>query len=359
MWRLNRFQLQSSGRVEHRRGGYNQSPSKESHMGRTALRLSLCVAVLSFVAPSVLRAAPETPERGLNAPGKAAEQSIEPKRYMRFVDDGHSGGKFETAIVTYRNKDGATVRLVGAIHIGEKSYYDALNKTFQRDDAVLYEMVKPKDAGTPEPGQKSDNPINQLQHMMKDVLDLDFQLDDIDNSKPKSVHADKDAETYKSMQEERGETFQELILKQIMHALTHPQDDKQTEDVAPEKMIDSFVEMLTRPDSERQIKLAVARQLDKIEAGAMGLDNPNGSVIVTERNKVALDVLKKTLDSGKRHISIFYGAAHMPDMSQRLRDMGFTPVSTEWETAWDLTIRADQPSVAEKFLKELLHALDE
>ena len=236
---------------------------------------------------------------------------------------------------------------------------NALNKTFQSDDAVLYEMVKPKDAGTPEPGQKSDNPINQLQHMMKDVLDLDFQLDDIDYSKPNFVHADMDAETFKRMQEERGETFQELIVKQIMHALTHPQDDQQTPDVAPEKAVDNFVEMLTRPDMERQIKLAVARQLDKIEAGAMGLDNPNGSVIVTERNKVALDVLKHTLDSGKHHISIFYGAAHMPDMSQRLRNMGFTPVSTEWETAWDLTIRSDQPSAAERFLKELLHALDE
>ncbi len=329
-------------------------------MGRTGLRLLLCVAVLSLVSAPVLWAAPEAPEQaGVNAPGKAAEQTIEPKKFMRFVDDGHSGGKFDTAIVTSRNKDGATVRLVGAIHIGEKAYYDSLNKTFQGDDAVLYEMVKPKDAGTPEPGQKSDNPINQLQHMMKDVLDLDFQLDDIDYSKPNFVHADMDAETFTRMQQERGETFQELILKQIMHALTQPQDDKQAADADPDTRIDSFVEMLTRPDSERQIKLAVARQMDKIEAGAMGPDNPNGSVIVTERNKVALDVLKKMLDSGKRHISIFYGAAHMPDMSKRLRDMGFSPVSAEWETAWDLTIRPDQPSMAEKMLKELLHALDE
>src|SRR5690348_426878 len=100
---------------------YNHSPSKESHMGRTGLRLSLCVAVLSLVSAPVLWAAPEAPEQaGVNAPGKAAEQTIEPKKFMRFVDDGHSGGKFETAIVTYRNKDGATVRLVGAIHIGEK-----------------------------------------------------------------------------------------------------------------------------------------------------------------------------------------------------------------------------------------------
>src|SRR2546423_4273703 len=195
--------------------------SKEPYMGRSDLRLSLWVILLSRVAVPALRAAPEAPERAaVNAPGKAAEQSIEPKKFMRFVDDGHSGGKFETAVVTYRNKDGATVRLIGAIHIGEKSYYDSLNKTFQSDDAVLYEMVKPKDAGTPEPGQKSDNPINQLQHMMKDVLELDFQLDDIDYSKPNFVHADMDAETFKRMQEERGETFQELIIKQIMHALT-------------------------------------------------------------------------------------------------------------------------------------------
>jgi hypothetical protein len=278
---------------------------------------------------------------------------------MRFVDDGHNGGRFETAVVTYRNAAGATVRLVGAIHIGEKSYYDALNKSFEKDDAVLYEMVKAKDAGVPQKGQRSDNPISQLQHMMKDVLDLDFQLDDIDYSKPNFVHADMDAETFAKMQEERGETFQELILKQIMHAITHPDEANAGADIQPDKLVDSFVEMLTRPDAERQLKLAVARQLDKIETGAMGLDNPMGTVIVTERNKVAMNVLKDTLASGKRHISIFYGAAHMPDMAKRLHEMGFTPVSAEWNSAWDLGIRSDQPSAAEKILKEFLHAFDE
>jgi hypothetical protein len=336
-------------------------------MARRSLKyLSILAAVPLFLSGS-LRAAPDAPAAGDGSTGgirsaDAAERPIEPKKFMRFVDDGHNGGKFETAIVTYRNKDGATVRLVGAIHIGERSYYEALNKQFENDDAVLYEMVKPKGSGVPEPGQKSTNPISQLQHLMKDVLDLDFQLDDIDYSKPNFVHADMDAEAFARMQEERGETFQELILKQILHALSNPQDvTKQQQAVAedPEKMVDDAIEMLTRPDMERQIKLAVARKLDTIEAGAMGLDNPNGSVIVTERNKVALNVLKETLAAGKRRISIFYGAAHMPDMSKRLRDMGFTPVSTEWENAWDLTIRPDQPSATERMLKELLHALDD
>jgi hypothetical protein len=317
------------------------------------------LGVVLLFSIAFVHAAPEAVAPvGTNAPAES-QRAVEPAKFMRFVDDGHNGGKFETAVVTYRNAAGATVRLVGAIHIGEKSYYDELNKSFEKDDADLYEMVKAKDAGVPQKGQRSDNPISQLQHMMKDVLDLDFQLDDVDYSKPNFVHADMDAETFAKMQEERGETFQELILKQIMHAITHPEEANQGADIQPDKLVDSFVELLTRPDAERQLKLAVARQLDKIESGAMGLDNPMGTVIVTERNKVALNVLKDTLAAGKRHVSIFYGAAHMPDMAKRLHEMGFTPVSTEWNSAWDLSIRNDQPSAAEKLLKEFLHALDE
>jgi hypothetical protein len=39
--------------------------------------------------------------------------------------------------------------------------------------------------------------------------------------------------------------------------------------------------------------------------------------------------------------------------------MGFAPVQTDWLTAWDLTIRPDAPSAAERLLKDLIHALDE
>ena len=77
----------------------------------------------------------------------------------------------------------------------------------------------------------------------------------------------------------------------------------------------------------------------------MGLDGPNGSVILTERNKAAVKVLSDTVKAGKKKISLFYGAAHMPDLSKRVREMGFKPVgAVEWKQAWDLRIRADQPS---------------
>lgn len=316
----------------------------------------LFAALSLFLAPT-LHAEPrlDTPKTDLT------EREKIPARFMRFVDDGHSGGEFQTAVLTMRNKDGVIVRLVGAIHIGEKAYYEALNKSFENDDAVLYELVRPKGGGIPQAGQKSSNPISQLQHLMKDVLNLDFQLDDIDYSKPNFIHADMDAETFTKMQEERGETFEALMLKQILKAFKGDDGDKQKPDdaVDPEKLINEAIEMLTRPDMERRIKVAVAKQLDKVEDSSMGLDNPNGSVILTERNKVAMKVLENTIASGKRKIAVFYGAAHMPDMAARVKEIGFAPVSVQWTNAWDLTIRPDAPSGAERLLKELFHALDD
>ncbi len=45
----------------------------------------------------------------------------------------------------------------------------------------------------------------------------------------------------------------------------------------------------------------------------------------------------------KKHqrIAIFYGAAHMPDMEERLLAMGFTKTGERWLRAWDLRKRPD------------------
>jgi hypothetical protein len=78
---------------------------------------------------------------------------------------------------------------------------------------------------------------------------------------------------------------------------------------------------------------------------------------VTERNKAALRALARTMARGKKNLAIFYGAAHMPDMSQRLEAMGFTPVRTDWRMAWDLTIRPNEPSFAQQLLNQMFDAV--
>jgi dihydroxyacetone kinase-like predicted kinase len=147
------------------------------------------------------------------------------------------------------------------------------------------------------------------------------------------------------------------MLKQLMNAMTHPPDEAQNDDA--DKQLEDLVKVFTRPDASRQLKLMLARNMSKMENDALGLSGPDGTVIVTERNKAAIRALEKTLKSGKKDIAIFYGAAHMPDMSQRLEKLGFAPVKTDWRLAWDLTIRPGEPSAVEKALMELIKGLDD
>jgi hypothetical protein len=68
------------------------------------------------------------------------------------------------------------------------------------------------------------------------------------------------------------------------------------------------------------------------------LDGPDGSTILTERNKVALKVLADQLKTDKRRLAIFYGAGHLPDMEKRLiGDFKLKRGDQTWLSAWDLT----------------------
>ena len=253
--------------------------------------------------------------------------------FLRFIDDHQGGGKLETAIATYKNGGGVTVHLVAAIHIADKPYYVGLNKTFKGYDSVLYEMVKPKDAGPPQPGEERSNSfISIIQRFMKDTLDLKFQLDEIDYTAPNFVHADLDAETFQKMEEERGESIWSLMLQQMLKQMANPPDNQQ------EIGMGDLLSALTSPDRARQLKLILARQFGDIEdqMSAFG-----GTVLITERNRACLKVLDKEMGDGKTNLGIFYGAGHMGDMEKRLLERGFHRTTTEWRLGWDLSPGAD------------------
>ena len=66
-------------------------------------------------------------------------------------------------------------------------------------------------------------------------------------------------------------------------------------------------------------------------------DGPEGSTIITERNKKAFEVLDKQLKDGKKNVAVFYGAGHLPDMEKRLAaDFGLKREGEKWLTAWSL-----------------------
>ena len=89
----------------------------------------------------------------------------------------------QTAIVRYVGKKGTEnagkiVDLVGVVHIGQREYYEDLNKKLGKYDSVLYELVAPD--GTrikPEDLKKSRSVIGSMQSGMKDMLNLEYQLE--------------------------------------------------------------------------------------------------------------------------------------------------------------------------------------
>jgi hypothetical protein len=85
------------------------------------------------------------------------------------------------------------------------------------------------------------------------------------------------------------------------------------------------------------MKRVLAEQFEDLEGSLTAISGPEGSTLISERNKVALAVLRKQIGAGKRKLAIFYGAGHMFDFEERLHDdFGLAPVSTRWLTAWDL-----------------------
>jgi len=76
----------------------------------------------------------------------------EPTKFLRVKRDAKDNPvALETAVVRYASADGkgVTVDLVGAVHIGDKDYYDKLNKLMEQYDVLLYELVARRGRASP------------------------------------------------------------------------------------------------------------------------------------------------------------------------------------------------------------------
>lgn len=266
--------------------------------------------------------------------------------FVRFVEDG-MGARLETAIARCRDAKGTVVDLVGAVHIADKAYYDTLNQRFKTYDAVLYELVGPPMAER----LKSKQPIERgaalsligrLQAMMRDSLELEGQLESVDYAAPNFVHADMSVESMQEAQQEKGESFLGLWLAAVQAQLKQKQGD--AEAAAKQPGLAKILEILCRQDGATALKRMIGREFDQVEGLVAGVESDGGgTVLIGERNRVALEELARQIAVGKKQIAIFYGAAHLDDMAQRLESQGFQIQSKEWLTAWDLP-----PEPAEK-----------
>ncbi len=276
------------------------------------------------------------------APPKEPAQAEAP-RFIRITRDEQSNQleSLDTAITRYRltreGKPAVIVDLVGAVHVGEKSYYEQLNETFKQYDVLLYELVAPKGTRVPADGRREGtSPVGALQLMMKDVLRLDYQLDGIDYQAENFVHADMSPEEFGASMKRLDETPMKMFF-QLMKASAQQQAERKPQ-VTDAVLLAALFD---RKNGSTVLKRAMALELSGSDVMLEALNGPNGSTIVTERNKVALQVMLDEIEKGKTRIGIFYGAAHLKDMHERLlgeHGFEFRPRRTRWLKAWDLHV---------------------
>jgi hypothetical protein len=294
---------------------------------------SLLVLLIS-VSP-VLRAEEDAPKKSRSS-ARAAKKAAEGE-FVRVRRDAQGQAvALETAVVRYSlpEKDGrqSTVDLISAIHVGEFTYYEDLNRRFATYDAMLFELVAPEGFKIEE-GEKleSRSAVGALQSTLKSFLGLEFQLELVDYSKPNFVHADMSPDEFQRTMKERGESFFSMVLKMMGHSLAVQGTQQGPSDL-------QLIVAMIRGD-KATLKRLLAQQLAGMEGAITALGGADGgSTIITERNKKALTVLRRELDQGKTNVAIFYGAGHMSDMETRLlKEFGAKRLRQDWVTAWDLT----------------------
>ena len=292
-----------------------------------------------------IKVAPAIAQTATLQPGAAQNEQVKPgEQWVRLkFDQQQKPVALEVAIVRYvlpkyARQPAARVReyvdLVGAVHIGDRRYYDQLNRRFRTYNALLYELVAPEGTVV-EKGRGTSNthPLGALQNGLKTMLDIEHQLEQIDYTRPNFVHADFSPDEFMKSMENRDEGFAQLYFRMIGQALAQQSQQSAQGESAD---LDILGALFSR-DRPRKLKIALAKQFESLEEALASLSGPEGSTLITERNKRALEVLRQQQKLGKRRIGIFYGAGHLSDMHDRLvNDFGLKPISIEWLEAWDL-----------------------
>ena len=301
---------------------------------------------------SCVRAAPEAVE---------VEIAAEAPEFIR-VEETETATHLQTAVVRF-TKGEASVELVGAVHIADKKYYEALNQRFEGYEALLFEGIggdkpaaapaaaaeveegpaeEPAEPEVAEEALAEEAPVEEIPAAKvpakKEKLDglhgayesgakwlgLAYQMKVIDYRKANFVHADLSMAEFTALQKERGETLLGFVLKSGLK-----KTDKPVKEPSSLKLLVSLV----RGDKDglkRELVHTLGAGDDQV--AALAGDN----VIIGDRNAKCLEVLDREVLAGKKKLGIFYGAAHFPDMEKRLVEGGWTKDGEEWMTAWEI-----------------------
>jgi hypothetical protein len=186
--------------------------------------------------------------------------------------------------------------------------------------------------------RESNHPIARVQQSLPKILDLAYQLKDIDYTAKNFVHADLSPDEMAQAIKSRGDSGGSVFIKVFFDLLKA--SSRQAE--AREKRGGDFSEfqlLAALFDSNRPLALKrlMADQMELVESGT-GLGPTLDTILVQDRNGAAMKVLADQIKRGTAKIAVFYGAAHMPDFDRRLtQELKLKRESMTWDRAWDMS----------------------
>lgn len=275
-------------------------------------------------------------EKPKNETGQTASADKSAEVFIRISKtDDQKPKALETAVVRFEGQpgtpyEGRKVDLVGVVHIGQKEYYQEIDRLLSTYDVVLYELVAPD--GTrirPEDLKERRSVLASMQTGMKDMLNLEYQLEHINYLAENFRHADMSPEEFAADMKSRGDGLIKMFARMMGAGLASQQAGDGNAGLLLALMSDNRSKML---------KQTMARQLVEVDVALAGLNDASGeNTLIKGRNRKAFAVLKQELDAGKETAAVFYGAGHLDDMAERLEaDFAMKPTSTKWLAAWDL-----------------------
>lgn len=244
------------------------------------------------------------------------------------------------------------VWLSGVSHIGDSNYYKLVQDHLDAQTRVLYEGISP---GQGEPEERvasssatevgrSDQAAHHLQSGLARALGLVFQMEAIDYRRPAFKNSDLSfGELRQILQRQEtskpaasagaAQSFESLVRTMQGGSAWSPLIQGALNFVSASPRLQSLsrlllIELLGRIEGEPgRIQGLPPDMRDLLE------------VLVQRRNDKVIEDLKMELARlGKgpgRSVSLFYGAAHMPDLEARLRkDFGYQPAEDLWLAAF-------------------------
>lgn len=287
------------------------------------LRRTLLLAALFLITPLVHAEPP---------PAKMAA-------FLRPVDLPAGARGLQTSSTEYRPASGAgpSVWLIGVAHLGSEAYFQAIQQRLDRHTVVLYEGIGLRDVKDA-PGTRADDP--GIQTTLAKALGLKFQLDSIDYRRRSFVNSDLHVPELQQEVKRRGVDPAQPAGEETFDQLVEALQGTGAMGGALSQMVGILGSTPQMQEMTKTMLIEVLGQAGELMGLAKNLSPDMRDlfdVILTQRNAVVMRDLRMHLGQLQPtdSIAVFYGAAHMDEIAQRLRDeLNYTPVKTEWDTAF-------------------------